>query len=139
MKQLKKPIIQNGALRNNFKFFPIAGPYTGNQQFVNYIVQSSPSIVNVPSYTGLFATINNNDPVPNTQGTDYARVPSQLFCFTTPDSYKGSSVHVPETYRMFIELNQSLFDLNKMNASCGDCAPKEYSTAQEILWNSIKY
>lgn len=125
-------------LRNKFKFFPIAGPYSGNQDFVNYIVQSSPVVSNVPSYTGLFATINNSDPVPNTQFNDnYARVPSQLFCFTTPPSYTGSSVHIPETYAAFVNLNQALFDNNAMNASCGNCAAKTDS-AKVVLWESIK-
>jgi hypothetical protein len=129
-------------LRNVFKFFPIAGPYSGNQQFVNYIVQSSPVIpvpISVlPEYTGIFATINNNDPVPNTQfNADYARVPSQLFCFTTPPSYTGSSVHIPQTYAAFINLNQALFNANVTSISCGDCAAKTDS-AKDVLWESIK-
>jgi hypothetical protein len=124
-------------LRYKFKLFPIAGPYSGNQDFVNYIIQESPVITDIPSYTGLFATINNNDPVPNTQFNDnYARVPSQLFCFTTPSSYTGGQVHFPQTYAAFINLNQALFNENVMNASCGDCAAKTDS-AKVVLWESI--
>ena len=125
-------------LRDKFKFFPIAGPYSGNQEFVNYIVQSSPVIPPVPGYTGLFATINNSDPVPNTQfNPQYARVPSQLFCFTTPPSYTGSEVHVPQTYGAFINLNQALFNQNALNTSCGECAAK-IDSAKDVLWASIK-
>ena len=31
--------VTSNGLRDLFKFFPIAGPYSGNQDFVNYIIQ----------------------------------------------------------------------------------------------------
>ena len=102
--------------RSKTKFFTTAAPYSGNQEFVNSIMNSSIS----PVYTGIFSTINNSDPVPTTKLPGYTRIPSQLFCFSEP----GKSAHLPITYRKGLEKNAAQFDsgssLNKV--SCGlDC------------------
>lgn len=102
-------------LRAKMKFQSVAGPYSGNSQFVDLIMRGSPS----STYSGVFAVINNADGVPTTKpNNSWVRVPYQLFCFDLPGT---SSPHYPETYRAGLEQNAVLFDNNAEQglASCG--------------------
>ena len=109
-------------IRLNTKIYTVAGPYSGNQQFIN-IITSPP--FSEPNYTGVFAIINTADKVPETKlRFGYERIPSQLFCFTIPGNIKDA--HAPSTYREGLENNGSIFDKNVTIgcSSCGiDCKP----------------
>lgn len=102
----------NSSLRSKTKFFPFAGPYSGNQNFVNVITNTKPN----PPVDQLFAVINKADPVPTTQLPYYERILSQLFFFTdkgTEDTYP----HLPSTYRKNLELAASTFNTIGTNSS----------------------
>ena len=103
-------------LRKITKIYPIAGPYSGNQNFIDVITSFGFSI---PNYTGVFAIINTADKVPNLiLRLQYKRIPSQLFCFTIPGSTEQA--HLPLTYRQGLEINGPMFDKN-VAANCSSC------------------
>ena len=93
------------SLRSITKFFPVAGPYSGNQDFINLITQARP----LPPITQLFAIVNTADAVPTKKLPFYARIPSQLF-FYTDKGVGGSYPHLPLTYRNNLEAAASKFD-----------------------------
>jgi hypothetical protein len=102
----------NPSLRSKTKFFPFAGPYSGNQQFVDFITNTKPT----PPVDQLFAVINKADPVPTIQLPFYERIPSQLFFFTDKGT-GGAYPHLPSTYRKNLELAASTFNTIGTNNS----------------------
>ena len=102
----------NPSLRIKTKFFPFAGPYSGNQDFVNIITNTKPN----PPVDQLFAVINKADPVPTTKLPFYERIPSQLFFFTDKGT-GGAYPHLPSTYRSNLELAASTFNTIGTNSS----------------------
>ena len=102
----------NPSLRSKTKFFPFAGPYSGNQNFVNVITNTKPN----PPVDQLFAVINTADQVPTTKLPFYERIPSQLFFFTDKGT-GGAYPHLPSTYRSNLELAASTFNTIGTNSS----------------------
>jgi hypothetical protein len=104
------------AISKNTRFYPMAGPYSGNQAFVDIILSQAS-----PNYSGVFSTINMADAVPTSKAIYYERVPTQLFCFRDHGTSGAGSAHFPDTYRRGIESNLTLFDTCSTNMTCGVC------------------
>lgn len=121
---IKKPL-----LRSKTNFYSLAGPYPGNQDFINIIMSKN---VN-RNYTGTFNIINTNDFVPNNAASYYARVPYQLFCFSDPTLTVVQS-HYIDNYRKNLEniTISKVFDMKALSgyASCGQisCAYEPTTT-----------
>ena len=89
---------------NNINFYVNAGPYTGNQNFVD--ITNNVATNNI---TKVYSIINTSDPVPNDKlRTDYQRINSQLFFYTDPGS-KGVSPHLPIIYITNVIKDSSIF------------------------------
>jgi len=106
-------------LRNKTNFYSIAGPYTGDKDFIKIIMSTN---VN-RNYTGTFSIINTDDLVPNKGLLSYARVPYQLFCFKDPKLTTLQS-HFIDNYRKNLE-NKAISNVFDIKASSGyaSCGP----------------
>lgn len=104
-------------IRTNTKVYTFAAPYSGNQTFVNTILNS----YNAGNYSGIFSIINNLDPVCVAGISGYSRIPMQTFCFISPGTPElgVTAVHSMSTYISAVEDNAALFDSNFNKRSCG--------------------
>lgn len=100
-------------LKSNLHTYTVAGPYTGDQNFVDLLMSSNTSKI----YSGIFSIINNDDPVPNARFTfQYVRPPVQLFCF----KISAPNPHLPSVYYQGLQENGSKWDIEAhILANCG--------------------
>jgi Lipase (class 3) len=123
-------------LRYKTNFYIFAGPYTGNEKFVNLIL----SVNKNGNFTGTFSMINTYDPVPNLRSPYYRRVPSQLFCVSDTGISDGHNPHSLELYEKQLQKLHNIVAFNT-NVFLGkaSCGPIFCGDAKIEKMNSIKH